>query len=408
MRFLASLIFTHQTYPTDSRGEEYKPMRHIKHWLTLGAVLMVGLLASPALAGNVYTNHPGDAPSDHSVVILAPTVLGGGGSVEAVQALALGFDVVINNADFWGDMTQANFESYRAIILGDPNAGIDPTPIAAAVANRTTWSPAILGNMIVIGTDPAVHGTGGNAGSSGTGGTELTRKGIAFAAAEPKTGAYITLSRYYVNQSPAIPLPLLDQFGTAFMVGKSPFDLNNPHLVATHPAFNGLTDSELSDWRQSVHEIFTQWPVTFQVFAIALDVGSAYTATDGTVGTPYIVTRGATVISNIKLGPETAANPVGTTHTVTATISPVPPPGTLVTFKIISGPNVSLGTLNPPVGTNASGMASKTYTGTGGVGTDFIVATYSVNGVIQTSNTVSKTWIKEPDTCAQFSATTVC
>jgi len=343
------------------------------------------------------------------VVILDTTVSGGASSVEAVEAHSLNYDVVINTAAFWGTMTQANFASYRAIVLGDPSCPPlhNTAPITAAETNRTTWSPAITGNMIIIGVDPAVHTT---MGSSGTGGRELTHDGIAFAAADPnKTGAYITLSCYYVSQPTGIPLLLLDQFGS-FLVKKAPSNFNNSHIVATHLAFAGLTDSELSSWGQSVHEIIDQWPITFQVFAIAPNVGSVYTATDGTVGTPYIVTRGTTVLSNIHLGPESATNPVGTTHTVTATISPVPPPGTLVTFKIISGPNVSLGTLNPSIGTNASGMASKTYTDTGGAGTDFIVATYVDSaGKVQTSNTVSKTWVAgEPHTCAEFSATTAC
>lgn len=350
----------------------------------------------------------GNAPSSNSVVVLATTVTGGASSVEAVEAIALGYDVVINNAATWGAMTQANFASYRAIILGDPSCQTNATPLAAAVTNRTTWSPAVTGNMIIIGVDTAVHTT---AGSSGTGGRELTHDGIAFAAADPtRTGAYITLSCYYYSQVTAIPLPLLDQFGTGFVVEKAPSNFNNSHIVATHPAFVGLTDSELSNWNQSVHEIINQWPVTFQVFAIAPNVGSVFTATDGTVGTPYIVTRGATVLTSIQLGPVSATNPVGTTHTVTATISPLPPPGTLVTFKIISGPNVSLGTLNPPVGTNAGGMASKTYADTGGAGTDYIVATYTDSaGKVQTSNTVTKTWVTGgTHSCAEFAATTSC
>lgn len=380
-------------------------MRHIRYYLTLTGLILFSSLSSSASAATVHINLAGNAPSPNSVVILNTTVNGAAGSVEAVQALGLGYDVVINDAATWGGMTQANFASYRAIILGDPFCQ-SATSIIAAEANRTTWSPAITGNMIIIGVDPVVHPSIGTNGR----GTELTQKGIAFAAADPtKTGAYITLSCYYISQATAIPLPLLDQFGP-FLVKKAPPNFNNSHIVATHPSFAGLTDAELSNWSQSVHEIFDQWPITFQVFAIAPNVGSVYTATDGTVGTPYILTRGTTVISSIELGPKDATNPVGTSHTVTATISPVPPVGTPVTFKIISGPNLSQGTLNPPVGTNASGIASKTYTGTGGTGTDFIVATYvNADGKVQTSNTVTKTWVaEEPHTCAEFSATTAC
>jgi hypothetical protein len=372
-------------------------MRLTKSHLILASLILLCLIASSAAATTVQFNKTTAPVPGNSVVILGTTVNGGAASIEATQAVALGFEVVINDAATWSSMTQADFASYRAIILGDPSCQTNTTPITAAEANRTVWSPAITGNMIIIGVDPAVHPDSGTPSR----GTELTQKGIAFAAADPtKPGAYITLSCYYVGQATAIPLPLLDQFDTGFLVKKAPASFNNSHIVATHPAFSGLTDADLSNWGQSVHEIIEQWPVSFQVFAIALNVGSIYTATDGTIGTPYILTRGASVISNIKLGPDSAINPVGTTHTVTATISPTPPAGTLVTFKVISGPNT--GTLNPPVGTNASGVASKTYTDVGGTGTDFIVATYAgADGKVQTSNTVTKTWVKEePKECA--------
>jgi hypothetical protein len=373
-------------------------MHALKSNLILASLILLCSLASSAAAGTIYNNQTTAPVPGNSVVILGPTVFGGATSIEATQALALGFDVVINDAPTWSSMTQADFASYRAIILGDPNCQGSTTPIAAAEANRTTWSPAITGNMIIIGVDPVVHPDN----TTPSRGTELTQKGIAFAAADPaKPGAYITLSCYYVSQATAIPLVLLDQFDTGFLVKKAPSSFNNAHIVATHPAFAGLTDAELSNWNQSVHEVIEQWPASFQVFAIALNVGSIYTATDGSVGTPYILTRGASVISNIKLGPDNAINPIGTTHTVTATISPVPPVGTPVTFKVISGPNT--GTLSPAVGTDASGVASKTYTGSGGTGTDYIVATYAnADGKVQTSNTVTKTWVKEdPKACAE-------
>jgi hypothetical protein len=64
-----------------------------------------------------------------------------------------------------------------------------------------------------------------------------------------------------------------------------------------------------------------------------------------------------------------------------------------VTFTVLSGPNA--GPLPPAVPTNSAGQASKTYTDSGGAGTDFIVAKYTDGaGHIQTSNTVTKTWIE--------------
>ena len=129
------------------------------------------------------------------------------------------------------------------------------------------------------------------------------------------------------------------------------------------------------------------------MLAIGLTPG-AYTATDGSNGVPYVLVRGADVkpIGPISLSPSEATNDLGTTHTVCATISTNNNPfaGVLVTFTISSGPN-SVTNYTTLTGTN--GVACFTYTGNGGLGTDFITATFTNNGVVVSSPTVSKLWV---------------
>src|SRR5438270_1230414 len=84
--------------------KERKPMRYIKYYLTLSSLILFGSLASSASAASFQTNKT-TAPSPNSVVILDTTVSGGTSSVEAAQAFALGFDVVLNDAATWGSMT---------------------------------------------------------------------------------------------------------------------------------------------------------------------------------------------------------------------------------------------------------------------------------------------------------------
>jgi hypothetical protein len=61
-----------------------------------------------------------------------------------------------------------------------------------------------------------------------------------------------------------------------------------------------------------------------------------------------------------------------------------------VTFTVVSGPNAGKG---GTAMTNASGVATFTYSDTGGAGTDTIKATFVDSaGKTQTSNTVTKTW----------------
>jgi len=198
------------------------------------------------------------------------------------------------------------------------------------------------------------------------------------------------------------PVPILSPFGSFSVRGVGCY--NNAHIVATHPAFTNpppaLIDANLSDWSCSVHEAFDNWPRdTFLVLAIAKDIGSSYTAPDGTVGTPYILARGKglTVISDIRLTPENATNIVNAAHTVVATVATSTNGvtrlvgGATVTFRVVSGPNI--GATSTGV-TDTNGVTSFTYVGSGGVGVDFIEATFvDSRDLTQTSNRARKEWV---------------
>jgi hypothetical protein len=72
------------------------------------------------------------------------------------------------------------------------------------------------------------------------------------------------------------------------------------HIVASSPALGALNDADLSNWGCSIHEAFSLYPSIgvngFQALAIAQDVigDGSQTFGDGTVGLPYIISRGAT------------------------------------------------------------------------------------------------------------------
>jgi hypothetical protein len=97
---------------------------------------------------------------------------------------------------------------------------------------------------------------------------------------------------------------------------------------------------------------------------------------------------------SIVLTPGTATNPVGTTHTVTATLQAnagAPVPNRQVRFRVTSGPNANAaGSAN----TNASGRAEFTYTSNGAVGTDTIQACFTNNLNQEICSTpVQKIWV---------------
>lgn len=98
-------------------------------------------------------------------------------------------------------------------------------------------------------------------------------------------------------------------------------------------------------------------------------------------------------VAGITLEPQTDTNPLGTTHTVTATILDDfgdPVPGIDVDFEVLSGPNA--GTTGTDT-TDANGEATFSYTGNT-EGTDEIQASFYCPVREQTilSNTVEKTW----------------
>ncbi len=237
-----------------------------------------------------------------STTVTSPNAAGRPKSLEEEEAEALGYTVEVVDAAGWAAKTRADFASYRAIILGDPTCTTGDASLAPAVANETVWGPAVTGNVLLVGTDPTYHSFygPGNIGSPGSGPYSLIQNAISFAAGAPgATGAYISLSCYYAYALAHTPVPVLDAFstggftvlGTNAAVGC----FNDAHIVATHPALAGLTDPDLQNWSCSVHEAFDQWPNTFQVLAIARNVGGSYTARDGSVGTPYILARGTGV-----------------------------------------------------------------------------------------------------------------
>lgn len=223
------------------------------------------------------------APDANSVLILSS--VDGGGKYSAA-ATAAGLTVVSATDPEWAGRTTADFATFKAIIVGDPTCG--GTPPSAAVANAAVWGAAIDGPILIIGTDEVFH--------FGSGGSTLINSGIAFVTSGTvgQTGAYISLSCYY-NGAPPTVVPLLAPFGvfTASGTGGGCFD--DSHIVAVHPALAGSTDTTLSNWGCSVHEIFRTFPsASFLPLAIARNIAGAgnLTFADGSNGVPYILASG--------------------------------------------------------------------------------------------------------------------
>jgi len=213
------------------------------------------------------------APDSKSILILSSTMTPPFDTEKQEAISALGFTVVVVTDLQWAMMTTQEFSTYRAIILGDPTCDRTETPVPAVVASSGVWSAAITGNIIIIGTDPTYHFRFGN---NKAGAKKLIDYSIAFAAAGPTTGAYISLSCYYESATTNTPVPLLAGFGTFVVHGLG----QNGAALSTGilpPQFSGLTTTDLDGWDVSIHEFFTTYPTdVFQPLAINKVTSSPY------------------------------------------------------------------------------------------------------------------------------------
>lgn len=331
-----------------------------KQLVSASAILM---LVAGLLAFGVST--PASAAANE-VLILGSTVAGGSSSIEASEVTAKGLTPVVVDDATWQGMNQTQFSAYRALILGD--ASCSSTVPAAAESTVGVWGPAVTGNVLIAGTDPVFHAS--------QGGDAVTRRAVDFVVDQAgKTGAYIALSCYYESAPAKTPVRLLDSLrpGGFTVTGASCY--NTVHIVATHPALTGLTDSQLSNWSCSVHEAFDTWPADFTVLTIAKDFGAAYTASDGTIGTPYMLARGSGLRSfPLSLDPVTQTRAVNTVATATAQLldgaTSAPVAGTQLSAKISAGPNAGAVLVCGICTTDAAGHVQFTYFGRSGLGTD--------------------------------------
>lgn len=325
-----------------------------------------------------------------TVLIWGPSVSGGAASFEAQRASAQGFTVEVVDSAGWAAKSAAQFSNYSALIVGDPTCG----PVAgngffAAInANKAVWSSVVDGNVIINGTDPIYHRS--------QGGAQVVDRGIAFAGdAAGKTGLYASLSCAY-HATPLVNVDFLSEFGTFSVQGVGCF--NDAHIVATHPALQGLTDANLSNWTCSVHEAFRAQPADFTVLAIARNASpSTYTAPDGSVGLPYILARGEGLAAgDISLTPASQSHGLGETATLTALVSSggTPQSGVPVDFTVLSGPNA--GGSGSGV-TGPAGTATFSYVGTL-AGTDTVQASFVRGSITQTSNVAAVEWVGATNT----------
>jgi len=356
----------------DESGRVGRRVPGVVRGAALLALLLACLPASVARAAG--------AADANTVLLLDTSVAGGSTSLEATTAAGQGFTVEVADATAWAAKTAADFATYRAIILGDAGCVTDTSPYQAALANKAVWGAAVTGNVLVTGNDPTIH--------AAQGGGTLIANGILFATAQPaKTGALIALGCAYGTADPGTAVPLLDAFASGGFAASGLGCFNTAHVVASHPALAGLTDTLLSNWDCSAREGFDRWPADFIVVAIVDNANTSFVASDGSVGSPYILGRGDQLaVRGLSVAPVSARAPVGTVHSVTvqlrATDTGAPVADEPIVVKVTAGPNLGAVGICAPSScrTDSGGNVSFSYTGSGGLGEDSIIAFHDING----------------------------
>jgi hypothetical protein len=390
------------------------------------AAMSVAFIAGPQAA---RAASPQALVLSDSVTVPGPAPASSTESIEQYEAEQDGYTVTSVTGAQWDAMTASQFAQYQVLIIGDPTCDPSGTSFAAAVANKSTWEPVVMGsggNKVLIGTDPTFHYTAGDAPNA----PKLEANGIAFAGAVAgATGAYVDLSCAYDSSSAGTPVPLLDGLSThgsgQFTVaGESPLGAcaTGVNVVAQSGPTTGLTDADLSNWNCSVHEAFDKFPSDYTPLALAPSSSgfpNIYCADDVSTGalacgSPYIMVSGGGVVvkSQVTLTPAAQTRPAGGSASLVANVSTTAGPVSAgsVVFSVDSGPDVGktfTGT------TDSSGNTTFTYTNTGGPGTDSISATYTDSHGVSQKATATVTWTaagKAPvvdDSCNGLGTTSV-
>jgi Calx-beta domain/Bacterial Ig-like domain (group 1) len=360
-----------------------------------------------------FVASPASAETGKKALVLDSTVSGGASSREAQRATALGFTVDVVNEEKWRSMTATEFADYQLIVLGDhcgqlPKVVSDnATPLADAVMGRAGGNTK-AGNRLLIGTDPVFH--------YHQGGSKLVDAGIDFAGVqEGATGLYLDFQcgdpdydRNGIGDGQEKLLPKLT-VATPNWTQTSGACGDRVSLISNAAQFSSLRSSDLQAWGCSVHESFPTFPTDWTPLAVATDAptkptcGKDVDTGETACGEAYLLIAGSGIVSeapNLSLSPTTDTNPIGTPHTVTATVTKPdgsPSSGVHVSFVVTGANAEAAGTCVPAsCDSDEAGKVTFTYTGTK-EGDDTINASITVSGSTQTA-TAAKTWTTPTET----------
>jgi hypothetical protein len=366
---------------------------------------MDGLGVSPGNIGIIQVDKPAGATVRKAYMAAATTgfkehkLVNGDIKIDDVD-VAWGVETPssINSWNYWADVTsivtskidaasagrvnlnitEPELDSYYidgeilAVIFDDPNQATDNTIVLLFGAQD------IAGDTFTLGLDEPIDTSDPNLVLDMSLGISYSYQGMQQYSTVDVNGNRLTTSAGGQDDASAV----ITSNGAILTVGGLDDSNTNPPNPLATP-----TDPRSDD------ELYTLIPfVSDGDTAITVHTTNPSNSDNIFFASLFLASTTAVVGEGVLLAPVSATNPVGTHHTVTATVQDDlgnPIVGSNVTFEVVSGPHVGEG---GTATTDTSGEATFTYTGTS-VGTDAIEATMvDRSGNPVTSNQVTKEW----------------
>jgi RHS repeat-associated protein len=298
--------------------------------VSVPAAVTAAAVAAAGAAGAAAVVTAVPAKATVSLPVLVVNVDGESSAPEAALLTSAGYSVTPVTASALASMSQAAFQGYAAVVIGDPpSGGACQVDAAHMGALGTNWEPWVNGNIAVLGTDAGLAAslaTGGN-----TGAQTLITDTAEYAAAQPagfsgstpaRTGLYLSLENCYAGSGAGTAVPLLNlvanpgQYSDGNAQAATIGGANGAGGVTVNGGLSCSDSGTVNKWAASaagtlagfgsgslasgagwpspacpVQEAFDSWPAGFTPVAYdaAGDATADFTASDGAAGQPYVL-----------------------------------------------------------------------------------------------------------------------
>jgi len=286
------------------------------------AAVVVGVAA--VAVAKATSAHASSGPS-----VAVVLVNGEGSAPETAVLTAAGYSVTTVTPSALASMSQATFQGYAAVVIGDSStSGTCSTAQPSTATLGSQWEGWVTGNVAVLGTAPARPGT--------SGANALIADAVGYAARQPATGSatglYLSLNCGYASSPSGTAVSLLngvDSIGTAGgltvngSLACTDAGTVNKWETAAAGTFGGFTSTSLGTGSTGfpspscpVEEAFDTWPAMFAPagYDTGADATKNFTASDGVSGQPYILLGAKVSAATAALAPSAGGEvPAGTT-----------------------------------------------------------------------------------------------